>query len=106
MARYLWKVAYTATGAKGLLDEGGTSRRALIHKLVEAKGGKLETFDYALGEDDAYLIAEVPDVTDVVAISLTVAAAGGARITTIPLITPEDVDAATKKDVQYKAPGA
>jgi hypothetical protein len=59
-----------------------------------------------LGEDDAYLIAELPNVTDVAAISLTVAAAGGARITTIPLITPEGSDAATTTGVQYAALGA
>jgi uncharacterized protein with GYD domain len=106
VARYLWKVSYTAAGAKGLLGEGGSSRRELLRTLLESKGGTLETFDYALGEDDAYLIAEVPNVTDVMAVSLTVAAAGGARVTTIPLLTPEDVDAAAKQDVQYRAPGA
>jgi hypothetical protein len=28
------------------------------------------------------------------------------RLSTIPLITPEEIDAAGKKAVQYRAPGA
>ena len=106
MARYLWKVSYSADGAKGLLAEGGSSRRATVVKLLEAAGGNIEIFDYALGEDDAYLVAEVPDVLDVAAISLTVAASGGVRITTTQLLTSEEIDAATKRNVQYRAPGA
>ncbi len=89
-----------------MLAEGGSSRRAAITKLLEAAGGKVESFDYALGEDDAYLVAEVPDVLDVAAISLTVAAGGGARVTTTQLLTPEEIDTAAKRNVQYRPPGA
>ena len=106
MARYLWKVSYSTEGAKGLLAEGGSSRRATVAKLIEAAGGTMESFDYALGEDDAYVVAELPDVLDVAAVSLTVAAAGGARIKTTQLLTPEEIDAAAKRNVQYRAPGA
>jgi hypothetical protein len=28
MPRYLWKVSYTTEGAKGLIAEGGSSRKA------------------------------------------------------------------------------
>jgi len=106
MARYLWKVSYTSDGAKGLIEEGGSARRATVQKLVKAMGGKLESFDFALGEDDAYLIAEVPELTDVAAVSLAVAAAGGARITSVQLLTPAQMDEAAKKNVPYRAPGA
>jgi uncharacterized protein with GYD domain len=106
MARYLWKVSYSVEGAQGLLAEGGTSRKNTIQKLLRSVGGKLVTFDYALGEDDAYLIAEVPDVVDVAAVSLTVAASGGARVTTIQLLTPAEVDKAAKRKIAYRAPGA
>ena len=106
MARYLWKVTYTTEGVKGLLAEGGSARRATVQKLVKAMGGKLESFDFALGEDDAYLIAEVPDVVDVAAVSLAVAAAGGARLSSVQLLTPAQLDEAAKKNVPYRAPGA
>jgi uncharacterized protein with GYD domain len=106
MARYLWKVSYTAEGAKGLLAEGGTSRKNTIQKLIRSLGGKLVSFDFAFGDDDAYVIAEVKDATDVAAVSLAVAAAGGARVTTVQLLTPDQMDAAAKKNVAYRAPGA
>lgn len=106
MARYLWKVSYTTEGAKGILKEGGSGRRNAVDQLVSSMGGKLESFYFAFGEDDAYVIAEVPDVTDTAAVSLAVAAAGGARVTTIPLLTPEEMDAAAKKSVSYRPPGA
>ena len=39
------------------------------------------------------------------AISLAVNATGAVRLATTPLITPEEMDAASKKTVDYKAPG-
>ena len=48
-------------GAKGLIKEGGTGRRAAVIKATEALGGKLESFYFAYGEDDAYLIVDMPD---------------------------------------------
>jgi len=52
------------------------------------------------------IIADLPDATSGVALSLTVNATGAVRLTTIPLITPEEIDAASKKTIEYKAPGA
>jgi uncharacterized protein with GYD domain len=106
MPRYLWKVSYTQEGAKGLIAEGGSSRKATIQKLVKSQGGKLVTFDFALGDDDAYLIAEVPSAVEVAAVSLAVAAAGGARVRTVELLTPAEMDEAAAKNVSYRAPGA
>jgi uncharacterized protein with GYD domain len=106
MARYLWKVSYSVEGARGLIKEGGSSRRATVEQLLGSVGGRLESFDFALGGDDAYVVAEVPDVTDVAAVSLVVAAAGGARISSVQLLTPAQMDEASKKSVNYRAPGA
>ncbi len=106
MARYLWKVSYSVDGAKGLIAEGGTARRTVVQKLVKSVGGKLVSFDFALGEDDAYVIAEIPNATDVAAVSLAVAASGGARVTTVELLTPAEMDKAAKRNIAYRAPGA
>ena len=106
MPKFMIKVSYTVEGTRGLLKEGGTGRRAAIQKLIEGIGGKVEAFYFAYGEDDAYVITEVPDATTGLAVSLAVNASGAVRLTTIPLITPEEIDAASKKSVQYRAPGA
>ena len=106
MPKFLIKASYTSEGAKGLLKEGGTSRRAAVVKLIEGAGGKVEAFYYAYGEDDAYIICDLPDATSGLAVSLAVNASGAVRLSTIPLITPEEIDAACKKSVAYRAPGA
>jgi Uncharacterized conserved protein len=106
MPKFLLRATYTSDGAKGLLKEGGTKRRAAVQKIIEAAGGKLEAFYYAYGDDDAFIIADLPDVMAGLAISLTVNASGAVRLSTLPLITPEEIDAASKKSIDYKAPGA
>ena len=99
MPKFLLKATYTSDGAKGLLKEGGTKRRAAVQKIIEAASGKLEAFYYAYGDDDAFIIADLPDVMAGLAISLTVNASGAVRLSSLPLITPEEVDAASKKSI-------
>ena len=105
MARYLIRVSYTSDGVQGLLKEGGSGRRAMVEGMVGDLGGTLEAFYFAFGTDDAYVIAELPDHETAAAVSLTVTAAGSARTSVVVLLTPEEVDAATKKTVGYRAPG-
>jgi uncharacterized protein with GYD domain len=105
MDKYLFQVRYTADGAKGLLADGGTARRAATEKAIEGVGGKMEAFYFALGEIDAYVIADLPDDASLIAIELAVNATGRINSRTVKLIAPEDVDQATKKPVPYRAPG-
>ena len=106
MPKFMVKASYTTEGTRGLLKEGGTGRRAAVQKLAESLGGKVEAFYFAYGEDDAYVLIDVPDATSGLAVSLAVNASGAVRVSTIPLITPEEIDAACKKSVAYRAPGA
>jgi uncharacterized protein with GYD domain len=106
MAKFLWKASYTSEGVKGVLKEGGTGRRAAVEKVVEGLGGKLESFYFALGEEDVYVIAELPDNVTATAVSLTVNASGVVALHTVELLTPEQVDEASKKSVDYRPPGA
>jgi uncharacterized protein with GYD domain len=105
MPKFLIKASYNPDGVRGLIKEGGSKRRAVVQKLIEGMGGKLEAFYYAYGADDAVIIADLPDAASGVALSLTVNATGAVRLATTPLITPEEIDAASKKTVEYKAPG-
>lgn len=105
MAKYLLEARYTAEGAKGVAREGGTGRRAAIAKMAEGMGGKLEAFYYAFGDVDAYVIVELPDSVSAAAVALAVNQSGGAAVKTVVLITPEDMDKAGKKAVDYRPPG-
>jgi uncharacterized protein with GYD domain len=106
MPKMMIRASYNADGAKGLLKEGGTSRVATVRKLIEGMGGTMEGFYFAYGEADAYVIVDMPDETAGLAVSMAVNASGAVRLTTIPLITAEQMDAACKKTVAYRAPGA
>ncbi len=105
MALYMLRGSYTAEGTKGLLKDGGSKRRGVVQKMVEQVGGKLHAFYYALGDDDVYVIAELPDQSTAVAMSLVVNASGAVRLKTTALMTPEEMDAAAKKTIGYQAPG-
>jgi uncharacterized protein with GYD domain len=105
MPKYLLEASYTAEGAKGLAEEGGSSRRKRVEKMIKAMDGKLEAFYYAFGPTDAYLIVDVPDSVTAAALSLAVNQSGAVQLRTHVLMTPEEMDQATKKSVKYKAPG-
>jgi uncharacterized protein with GYD domain len=106
MPKYLIKASYTAEGTRGLMKEGGSGRRAMLQKLIEGLGGQMEAFYFAYGEADVIAITDLPDATTGLALSMAVNASGAIRLSTIPLITPEEIDAASKKSVAYRAPGA
>ena len=106
MPKFMVRASYTPEGARGLLKEGGTGRRAAVSKLVEGLGGKVEAFYFAFGEHDAYVITDFPDPNVGVALSLAVNASGAVKTSLVPLITPEEMDSASKRPVAYKAPGA
>lgn len=105
MPKYLFTGSYTAEGARGVLKEGGTGRRAATEKLVASLGGTMEAYYFAFGSDDFYLIADLPGNTAAAAGALTAGASGAINTRTIVLLTPEEIDAATKLSPSYRAPG-
>jgi uncharacterized protein with GYD domain len=106
MPKYLITASYTADGAKGLLVEGGSGRRAVIQKALQSVGGSLESMYFAYGETDVIIIADVPDAVSGLALSLATNASGTVNTTTTPLITVEEMDAACRKSVSYRGAGA
>ena len=106
MAKYLMSASYTAEGTKGLIKGGGgTARRTAVQQMAQAIEGKIEAFYYALGEDDVYVILDAPDNVSAAAISLVTNASGAVRLKTTPLLTPEEIDQAARKNVRYTPPG-
>lgn len=105
MPKYLLQVTYSVEGAKGLLKDGGSKRRAAARAHIESLGGKIESFYYAFGESDVIVIADLPDVTSVAALSITLAASGAVSSKTTVLLTPEEIDSAVKKSSAYSPPG-
>ena len=106
MKKYLIKASYNSNGIKGLIADGGTQRKLAVEKMLVGMGGKMEAFYYAFGEHDVYSIAELPDDVAAAAVGLRINESGLVSLTTTVLLSPEDVDAAVKKSVNYRAPGA
>jgi uncharacterized protein with GYD domain len=105
MPKYLLQASYTADGARGLLKDGGSKRRQAAQALVESVGGKLESFYFAFGGSDAFVVADLPDNAAAAAVSVAVAASGAITGSTTVLISPEEMDQAVKKSARYTAPG-
>ncbi len=105
MPKYLVAASYTADGIAGLVQVGGPGRRAKVTEAIERLGGSVEAFYFALGETDAYLILDLPDHESATAISLAVNGSGAVRVSTTLLLTPEQMDEATRKSVDYLPPG-
>ena len=106
MPKYLVEASYTVEGVKGIQSAGGSSRRDAIAALAESVGGQLESLYFAFGERDVYAVVDLPDNESATAVALTVNASGAVTVRTTVLVTPEEVDAAAKRSVEYRAPGA
>jgi uncharacterized protein with GYD domain len=106
MPKYLFEASYPPQGVQGITSKGGTSRSEAVAHMAEALGGKLESFYFAFGEVDAYVTVELPDNEAATACALAVNGSGGATVKTVPLLDPEEVDAAAKLSADYRPPGS
>jgi uncharacterized protein with GYD domain len=106
MPKYLFEASYSRDGVAGVQAKGGSSRREAIASMAEGMGGSVESFYFAFGDRDAYVIVDLPGNEAATAVALAVNAAGGATVKTTVLLTPEEVDAAAKVSVGYRPPGS
>jgi uncharacterized protein with GYD domain len=107
MPKYLLKVRYTGDGIQGVLRDGGSARRAAAQDLAKSVGGSIESFYFAFGEEDAYVICDLPDNRAAASIALTVSATGRLAVTTVPLLTVDEIDAiAAGNKLTYTPPGS
>lgn len=104
MPKYLLEVNYTLDGVKGVVAKGGSARKAAAAAAAESVGGKLDSFYFAFGGTDVFVVADLPDNEAAAALALNVSAGGGASVKTVVLLTPEQIDNATSKKVTYTPP--
>jgi len=107
MPFYLTRFSYTpATWAK--LMKNPEDRRDAARQYIEAVGGKLHGFWYALGEHDGYNLWEAPDNVSVAAAAFKNSAGGAlSSIQTTALLTVEETLVALQKasSIKYRPPG-
>jgi uncharacterized protein with GYD domain len=105
MPKFLFQASYTSEGLKGVRSGGGSARRDAITHMAESVGGRLESFHFAFGRRDAYVICELPDNESAAALALTANASGAVSVETVALLTPEEIDSAAGRSVDYAPPG-
>jgi uncharacterized protein with GYD domain len=104
MPKYLLEAHYTVEGAKGIMNEEGSGRRAAIAEMAEGLGGKLESLYFAFGGVDAFVVLDLPDNVTAAAVALAASQSGAVSVKTVVLLTPEEMDEAAKKTVAYRSP--
>ena len=105
MRKYLFYGSYTKEGYLALLDEGGSSRITAAKQALESAGGSLESFYYSNGEQDFYIIVNLPDHVSSTAITLAGNASGTFRIRAVSLLTPDEMDTVVQKQINFRPPG-
>jgi uncharacterized protein with GYD domain len=106
MAKYLIQASYSIEGMKGVVKDGGTGRRTAVSNAIKSVGGSVESFYYAFGDTDVYVLVDAPNNVAMASFAMAVGEAGGvSHLKTTVLLTPEEIDQAAKKTVSYRAPG-
>ena len=106
MPKYLIEASYAAEGVKGIVQKGGSARRDTVGALIGSIGGTMESFYFAFGDADVYVIAELPSDEAATALALSINQSAATKIRTVVLLTPEQVDAAASMVPAYKPPGS
>ena len=95
MPKYLFRGKYSQEGLTVIQEKGGSARRDVGKALFESFVGRLESFHFALGDDDLIAIVDLPDNGAAAALSTSVVASGRfTTFATVPLLTPEEIDVA------------
>ena len=82
------------------------SKKRIYAVLGAGKQGTAAAYDsLKFGDPDAVVITDLPDNVSAAAASVAINASGAVSVKTIVLLTPEELDSAVKKTVNYRAPG-
>jgi uncharacterized protein with GYD domain len=109
VAKFIVFFSYSDEATSRMLERPA-DRAAAVTKLMEAAGGKLETFYWMLGPYDGLAILDLPDSKAAASTALAVLSSGSLRrFETYELIPHEDIPGIeqTAREVSrsYQAPG-
>ena len=104
---YLTRFSYTPeTWAR--LSKHPEDRRDAARSYIEAVGGKLHGFWYALGEYDGFTLWEAPDSASMAAVAIAISGGGAlSKFETTELLTVEEALVALGRveTIRYRPPG-
>jgi uncharacterized protein with GYD domain len=106
MSKYMIRASYSPEGIKGVMAKGGSARVEAIERLVTGVGGTMESFHFAFGGDDVYVIVDAPSPEAMAAVAGTVTSTGAlSSYETVVLLTADQMDEAVNLTVDYTPPG-
>ncbi len=96
MAHYIVTGSYTAAGMKGMMAHP-SDREAAAKAIIEASGGKLQSFLLTTGDTDFSMVVETTDLTKMLASLMVVGASGAVSgLKTVQAFTSAEFMAAQK----------
>jgi uncharacterized protein with GYD domain len=107
MAKFAVFFSFKGETVKALMDHP-SDRAAVVAKLCEGVGGKMESYYFMFGAWDGFVVVEVPDSKSAAAISLTVSSTGAFdALETHELLEPGELAdvLSTASSLAYQAPG-
>jgi uncharacterized protein with GYD domain len=105
MAKYLAIASYTADGLRELAAHGASARIEASKKLVADAGGSIESFYYAFGSDDVFIVCDLPDNVAAAAAAIAAGASGVVVTRMVPLLTAEEIDQAVSRNLRMTGSG-
>jgi uncharacterized protein with GYD domain len=105
MAKYLAIASYTAEGLRELAAHGASARIEASKKLAADAGGSIESFYYAFGSDDVFIVCDLPDNVAAAAAAIAAGASGVVVTRMVPLLTAEEIDQAVSRKLQFAGSG-
>src|SRR5215469_1262578 len=105
MPKYLAIGSYTADGLRELAAHGASGRIEASKKLIAEAGGSIESFYYAFGSDDAFIVCDLPDNVAAAATAIAAGASGIVVNRMVPLLTAEDIDQAVSRNLRLADSG-
>jgi uncharacterized protein with GYD domain len=105
MGKYMFKVSYTTEGLRTVVGSGASGRVAVARAAADSLGGSMEAFYFAFGDTDVFAIGELPSDEAAAALALRVSSSGIGSVSTVKLLTAEQIDAALGMSVDYRSPG-
>ena len=98
MPLYMYQAAYTAESWAAQMKNPQDRVESVGRQVTEAVGGKMIGGWYCLGDYDAILIADVPNIESMAAIAVAIAAGGAIKAShTTTLMTGAELLGALKK---------
>lgn len=107
MPKYAVFFTFKGETVKALMDKPG-DRSAIVSKLCESAGGRLDAYYLMFGASDGFAVIDVPDSKAAAAVSLAVSSSGSfGHLETHELIEVEDLSdlLSTAEGLTYTPPG-